>query len=103
MSIESGDKRIGALLSGENGESAMQRVGMTLHQAVERTYYQAINAHAQLSADMNAINDEQGVFNGMMPLAIACCMLDLEAVKLLLSLSAEPNFKNAYGATALTR
>lgn len=103
VAIESGDKRIGALLSGENGESEMQTGGMTLHQAVEKTDYQAINAHARLSADMNAINDVQGVFNGMTPLAIACYILDLEAVKLLLSLGADPNFKNAYGATALTK
>lgn len=106
LAIESGDKRIGALLNGDCGWSNGIEVltgGMTLHQAVEKADYQAINAHARLNADINATNDVQGVFNGVTPLAIACYMLDVEAVKSLLSLGADPNFKNANGATALTK
>lgn len=104
FAVENGDKRIGALLRGIDETSTESGTGgMTLHQAVIQGDYQAIKACATCGADMNAISDEDGNFKDMTPLAVACRRFDIEAVKLLLELGADPNFKDAEGRNALTR
>lgn len=97
------DKRLAALIEGTYSDdidvSALTG-GLTLQDAVERKDYDAIRNIAAGGSDLNEIADD-GKWRGRTPLSVACSYLDEKAVELLLSLGADPNFKNANGQTCL--
>lgn len=102
--VESGAKRIGALLRGIDAASADAATGgMTLHQAVEHGDAEAVKACLAGGAEVNVLSDEAGDFKGMTPLAAACQCFDSGIVSLLLEAGADPNFKDAEGRTAPAR
>lgn len=97
------DKRLAALIEGtysDDTDSAGLTGGMTLSEAVERKDYDAVRNITDSGSDPNEITDE-GRWKGQTPLTVACCYLDEKAVKLLLALGADPNFKNSDGQTCL--
>lgn len=97
------DKRLAALVEGtysEDADSTELTGGLSPQEAVERKDYDAIRNIAANGSDLNEIADE-GRWKGRTALSVACSYLDEKAVELLLSLGADPNFKNADGQTCL--
>lgn len=104
FAIESGDKKMAALLSGTYSEDAgseaqeliIQSGSMTLHKAVEKKDYEAVRAILKLGADPNEIGgDEDHRTKGKTPLAVAIENFDAEAVEMLIEGGADPNFKDS--------
>ncbi len=111
FAIESGDKKMAALLSGtycegadsEEQELIIQSGSMTLHKAVEKKDYEAIRAILKLDADPNEIGgDEDHRTEGKTALAVAIENFDPEAVSILLDGGADPNFKDTEEKTAVS-
>ena len=97
------DKRLAALIEGtysDDTDASTLTGGLTLQEAVERKDYDAIQNIAANGSDLNEIADD-GKWKGRSPLSVACSYLNEKAVELLLSLGADPNFKNADGQTCL--
>lgn len=97
------DKRLAALVEGtysEDADSTVLTGGLSLQEAVEKKDYDAIRNIAANGSDLNEIADD-GKWRGRTPLSVACSYLDEKSVELLLSLGADPNFKNANGQTCL--
>lgn len=97
------DKRLAALIDGsycEDADAAGLTGGLTFQDAVERKDYDAIRNIAAHGSDLNEVADE-GKWRGRTPLSVACSYLDEKAVELLLTLGADPNFKNSDGQTCL--
>ena len=97
------DKRLAALVEGtysEDADSTVLTGGLSLQEAVEKKDYDAIRNIAANGSDLNEIADD-GKWRGRTALSVACSYLDEKSVELLLSLGADPNFKNANGQTCL--
>lgn len=111
FAIESGDKKMAALLSGTYSKDAagseeqnllIQSGSMTLHKAVEKKDYEAVRAILKLGADPNEIGgDEDHRAKGKTALAVAVENFDDEAVAILLEGGADPNFKNTEEKAAI--
>ena len=101
------NKKVVALLLGnydeENpNELLIQTGGLSLHRAIEKKDYEAVNALIKLGADINAFSEEEDtVFREMTPLGIAFHMLDEYSVKALLEAGADVNLKTTEENTAL--
>ena len=97
------DKRLAALIEGtysEDADASTLTGGLTPQEAVEKKDYDALRHIAANGGDLNEIADD-GKWKGRTALSVACSYLDEKAVELLLSLGADPNFKNADGQTCL--
>lgn len=106
VAIESKANKIASLL--KNGgvecdnETEAQTGGMNLLQAVINNAPDSIRANVGLGADLNELSDDDK-FKGLTALAIACYSWNLPNVELLLSLGADPNFKDSDGRTAIAK
>lgn len=106
IAIESKANKIASLL--KNGgvecdnETDAQTGGMNLLQAVINNAPDSIRANVGLGADLNELSDDDK-FKGLTALAIACYTWNLPNVELLLSLGADPNFKDSDGRTAIAK
>ncbi|MBZ3936032.1 ankyrin repeat domain-containing protein [Methanimicrococcus blatticola] len=111
FAIDSGDKKMAALLSGTYSEEAegsedqeliILAGSMTLHKAVDKKDYAAVSAILKLGADPNEIGgDEDHRTKGKTPLAVAIENFDDEAVSILLDGGADPNFKDTEEKAAI--
>ncbi|MDR2944637.1 MAG: ankyrin repeat domain-containing protein [Methanosarcinales archaeon] len=111
FAVESGDKKMAALLSGmysEDAGSEEQELiilsgSMTLHKAVEKKDYEAIRAILKLGADPNEVGgDGDHRTEGKTALAVAAENFDAEAVEILIEGGADPNFKDSEERAALS-
>ena len=107
MAIKRCNKKIIALLLGnydeENpNELLIQTGGLSLHRAIEKKDYEAVNALIKLGTDVNAFSEEEDtLFREMTPLGIAFYMFDEYSVKALLEAGADVNLKTTEENTAL--
>ncbi|MFZ7972934.1 ankyrin repeat domain-containing protein [Fusobacterium watanabei] len=107
IAIKRCNKKITALLLGnydeENpNELLIQTGGLSLHRAIEKKDYEAVNALIKLGADVNAFSEEEDtLFKEMTPLGIAFYMFDEYSVKALLEAGADVNLKTTAENTAL--
>ena len=105
FAIERDAKKIAAYLSGtlvEGDESSVAAGGMTLHQAAYKNDAGAIKSIAGTGPDLNAMNDgEPREHKGCTALAVAVSQLHADAVEALLSVGADPAFKDGKGLMAI--
>lgn len=107
IAIKRNNKKITALLLGnydeENpNELLIQTGGLSLHRAIEKKDYEAVNALIKLGADVNAFSEEEDtLFKEMTPLGIALHMFDEFSIKALLEAGADVNLKTIQENTAL--
>lgn len=109
LSHHSGDKRIGALLTGTYSEDAsdptaqlhIRTGGMNLWQSIIRKDLDALKANLELGADPNALCDGERDYEGVTPLSMAILCCQPEMVRLLLDSGVDPNVTSADGKTAV--
>jgi len=103
IAVKNEAKKLAAYLSGEDVESegAVSAGGMTIHQAVEKGDLQALETIMGRGADLNEECGDGKKYNGYTPLAIACAMLNIDAVNLLIEKGADVGTKDSSGHTAL--
>ena len=83
-------------------ELLIQTGGLSLHRAIEKKDYEAVNALIKLGTDVNAFSEEEDtLFREMTPLGIAFYMFDEYSVKALLEAGADVNLKTTEENTAL--
>jgi ankyrin repeat protein len=118
FAINSGAKKIAAFLSGAyNGEdegaapgdpAAVSRAdiitagGMDVFQAIVKRDYAAMEAIIRLGADLSALCTQDNAFLNLSPLGVACAMVDAEAAAILLKAGADPHYRDAGGAAAIS-
>jgi ankyrin repeat protein len=114
IAADKGSKKIAALLAGEitgdetaedSAAGALAAGGQTLHEAAEKGDVEAIQAIIASGADPNGLcedsNGRMKDFAGATALAVACVSFKAEAAAALLSLGADPAFKDSKGKSAL--
>lgn len=98
LAMESGARRIGALLTGDDSDDELQALagGMDIFHALHYNDMQAVDALLRTGTDLQTVCEQAGNLNykypGKSPLACALADMNTEAVEMLLMGGADPNF-----------
>ncbi|WP_236585691.1 ankyrin repeat domain-containing protein [Fusobacterium canifelinum] len=101
------NKNLIALLLGNYNEEnpnelLIKTADLSLHKALEKKDYEAVEALIKLGADVNAFSEEKDTrFREMSPLGIAFYMFDEKSMEILLKAGADVNLKTTEGNNVL--